>query len=365
MIKKTLFYFITVFVIPLAIFEMLFQLLPVRYPPHILRVDSRTPIARYQPNVDYTWSKGWNFSIVTKKHTNNFGFANSQDYFGSAENPLMVVIGDSFVEANQVENSEALGGILSKEAGTNGRVYSIGLSGAALPQYLAFAEFAKRELRPDSMVFVIIGNDFDESFRKYKSSPMLHYFEKNGETYDLKVGEFEVGLPQKIARKSAFVRYLMLNLGIKQVVQGVVRKNRGGHEQFIGYVPRNVAEERLRDAKIAIDEFLRQLPDRSGLDADRILFVVDGIRPNLYPDTGLEETKGSFFDEIRTYFIQRAHKRGYETIDMQPVFTKSNRKDGSRFEFTNDLHWNRLGHQLVAREISGSRVYAKTGFRSR
>jgi len=66
------------------------------------------------------------FSIVTKKHVNNYGFMNDHNYSTEDKSPLLAIIGDSYVEAAQVENKNAMHGILSQETIGKGRIYSFG-----------------------------------------------------------------------------------------------------------------------------------------------------------------------------------------------------------------------------------------------
>ena len=94
------------------------------------------------------------------------------------ESPLLAIIGDSYVEAAQVANRKSMHGLLASRFDGKGRIYGLGYSGAPLSQYLAFADFARNEFKPDAMAFVIIGNDFDESLLKYKSfcpPPLAHH----------------------------------------------------------------------------------------------------------------------------------------------------------------------------------------------
>jgi len=358
-LKHKIFFVITL-CIPFIFLEVVFRVLPVCYPPYILTTDEKNPVARFQENTNYLYSNGWNFNIISRKRTNNWGFANDQDYIRSDSSPLMVIIGDSFVEAHQVANEESMHGILAKEAKPFGRVYSLGLSGAQLSQYLIFAEHAKDELSPNSMVFIIIGNDFDESLIKYKSSPRLHYFEEKNDKYVLTLIDYNCSVLKKILRKSAFVRYLMLNLHIKENIKQLLMKFKHNPMQFVGNVPSVVSCQRLENSKKAVDEFFHQLPVKSGLGTKDILFVIDGLRPSLYSEEGLMDSKESYCNQIRTYFIRRARQLGYELVDMQPVFIEKNRHDGSTFEFPYDGHWNQLGHKLVASEIAKSQLYKST-----
>src|SRR5262245_1503784 len=95
----------------LAVSELLLRALPVADGALAQPVNAANPFPRLQPDRDFRFSKGWNFPIVTHKHTNNYGFLSDQDYTRTGKHPLLAVIGDSFVEAMQVANADALGGL--------------------------------------------------------------------------------------------------------------------------------------------------------------------------------------------------------------------------------------------------------------
>ena len=104
-------------------------------------------------------------------------------------------------------------------------------------------------------------------------------------------------------------------------------------------------------------DFLKNCPLQTGLGNDKILFVIDGMRPHLYNPTTLMKANGSYFDLMRKYFIKVAVNNGYEVIDTQPIFINKHKSEGIRFEFPSDGHWNEAGHILVAEEIKTSAVY--------
>ena len=90
-----------------------------------------------------------------------------------------------------------------------------------------------------------------------------------------------------------------------------------------------------------------------------ILFVLDGMRPDIYSAATLEAAEKSFQAHMRAYFTAEATARGYEVRDMQPVFIERHARDGARFEFPTDKHWNALGHRLVADEVRKSSAYGR------
>ena len=105
-------------------------------------MNAKHPTAYRQSNIDYVYSQGWDFSIRTAKKTNNAGYAHEEDYRAEDHRPFMMVIGDSFVEARQVDAGSTAAELLNRKVADDGRVYSMALSDAPLSQYLKFAEFA-------------------------------------------------------------------------------------------------------------------------------------------------------------------------------------------------------------------------------
>lgn len=359
MLKRVFFYLVLV-LLPFLIMEGIFRLLPVSNPPYILPVSQNASVAHLQPNIDYLFSAGWNFFIRANKRSNNFGYINLSDYHPDETTPLLTVIGDSFVEAHGVDAGKSAWEILDARVKGRGRVYSIGLSGAPLSQYLVFAQFARTTFRPDAMAFVIIGNDFDESLLKYNSDPRFHYFEENGGQLALHRVDYELSTARTILRRSAFVRYVMLNLLAGHVLEDVRRSlAQLGQARADLHGPEITQETRLYDSKRAVDQFFVALPAASGLDIGSIVFVVDALRPEMYSAEALAQAESAYISQMRRYFMKQARSRGYEVIDMQPAFIERHRLDHSSFELPPDGHWNALGHEIVAREMQKSAVFSR------
>jgi hypothetical protein len=78
-VKNLSLYIVLALAVPFLILESAFRLLPVTHPPYLLPVSAQNPVARFQPNVEYRYSSGWNFAIQTTKRSNNFGYNNISD----------------------------------------------------------------------------------------------------------------------------------------------------------------------------------------------------------------------------------------------------------------------------------------------
>jgi hypothetical protein len=360
------------FFVAIACAEIALRFLPVVTGLMAQPVDAEHPVFHFQPDRPYIWSVGWDLSVVSRGRVNNVGFINDQDYDSDSETPLLAVIGDSYIEALMVPYVETMHGRLAAAFAGRGRVYSFAASGAPLSQYLIWAQYAHQRFGADGLVVVIVGNDFDESLATYKQGPGFHHFvESPGDRLALHLFEYAPNPLRKIVRRSALARYLVFNLHAEARLQALFSGIAGvfdvraaevelaAGEQFVGNTPARADADRITDSLRAVDAFLHELPERAGLPVERIGFVVDGLRPQLYDGPeAVESVRTSYFAVMRDEFMTRAERRGYEVIDLNEVFMGAYRHHGQRFEFAHDSHWNRAGHEVVSRAVAASRVAA-------
>ena len=348
----------------LGCLEVVLRTLPVYGGTRTLPVNDENPIIRFEPNREFIWSRDWNFSIVNKVKVNNFGFVSDFDYDESGTAPLLAVIGDGYVEALMVPFAQTCAGRLATALDGTARVYAFGFSSSSLGQYLAFAEYARDTFGPDGLVIVIIENDYYQSLRKYGADAGKYQFiEQGDERLVLARTDFHVSPLRRLARASAVAMYLIGNVDVNGVKRSAPREHPPlvGREyralgEKEGRLTREASRERARiaDSERAVRAFLGMLPESSGLDPARIVFVVDGLRPDLYDDKALELARGSYVGVMRRYFVDNARKRGYETVDMQPVFAAGYGTRRERFEWPQDSHWNALGHEMCFDALTGS-----------
>ncbi len=332
-------------------------------------ITAADPIRRFRPDATITWSRGFDFHLVNTVRTNNYGFVNDQNYDPSDTRPLLTVIGDSYVEAPMLPYVQTLHGLLAAHIAPKGRVYSFGSSGSALAQYLAYATYARDVFHPAGMAFVIVGNDFDEGLLAYRQWAGFHYFARQPDgSLELQLVEYRprhatifhsIGSALGLD-KSALVRYLRCNLPELQArLRSPFQGAKDDLSRYVGQTEARADEERLRDAREAVDVFLARIPQASGLPRERLLFVLDGARPHLYHPQALQQAEQSFFVQMRNYFLEQARALGHECLDMQPVFQTRRDSPDVRFEFPRDGHWNSQGHALAAEEVEGSQTWRR------
>ena len=345
--------------------EIVLKMLPVSEGFRALAVNDANPIYRYAPNRTAIWSKGWNFSITNRVRTNNVGFISDLDYDSQNTTPLMAIVGDSYIEAAMVPSDETAAARLGRAVGDKGRVYSFGASGAALSQYLAYAKYVKEVFRPDGLVVTVVGNDLDESLLRYKRAPGFHYFSQdgNGELQLIRIDR-EIPPWRDIVAASSLGMYVAANLEIS----GVLERSRErvkrwfsadpAERTYTGNTLDNSDPMRIADSKTAVDAFLKQLPGMAGLPASKILLAIDAARPELYESVRRDAAKRSYFGLMRTYLMDRAVEKGFEVVDMDREFLEDYSRTGRHFEHPDDYHWNSVGHEVLARAVRKSAVYA-------
>jgi hypothetical protein len=337
--------------------EAALRFLPVREPFQAQPVDAAHRYMHFRPNYDFTYSMGLTFDIVNQVHVNNYGYVNGQDYDANATTPLLAVIGDSYIEAAHVPYALSLQGRLAQKVAGQGRVYSFASSGAALSQYLAYAEFARDTFKPRALAVLVISNDFDESLLEYKSDGGHHYFKPAADGgYTLELIPFTPSLLHRALRLSALARYVHGNNVLSGLQRRIASLFGSETEHFVGNVASDADDERVEKSRRAVDHFLKVLPQYAGIAPEMIVLLVDGVRPELYDERQLKAVESSYAAIMREYLMAQARKYPYRVVDLQPRFIERHKRDGARFEWPIDSHWNATGHEEAAAAVADTGV---------
>lgn len=349
----------------LGALETVMRFLPVNHVYAALPVDAQHPLIHFPPHTTQQYSIGWQMLSPQQKHANNDGYYSAYDYVPT-NMPVMAVIGDSFIQASQVADDETLQARLQQGLHGHGKVYAFGVQGAPLSQYLMFADYARRQYRPSAMVITIIANDFDQSIKRYGSQIFEGMYVYSDATPQAQLELLDYTGPTQggwrgLAKHSALFRYLYDNVGLNPKRIGIWLKDADQHTPTVhfGGVDANVEPQRLADSKQAVELFFRDLPAKTGLPPDKILFVLDGIR-EVKSTADWEAAQHSYFGQMREYFTEAAKQRGYPVLDMHPIFYQA-QQVGEKVDFIpQDWHWNSYGHKLVADAIRQTPLFQQT-----
>jgi len=218
----------------------------------------------------------------------------------------------------------------------------------------------------------VVGNDFDQSLLSVQHSSSrdvfagMHYFvhDSGGQLQLVRI-DLEQAPLRELLKSSALAQYLARNVGVQNVVTRLseawqISRNKGDVPAFVGNVPSLADDARIQDSKRVVDAFLNMLPEKSGLPPRRILITVDGLRPELYDEKELAKVETSYFAVMRRYLIEMAHNRGFEAVDLQPLFIERFQRTYQRSERSFDYHWNEVGHEVMAEGVATSEVFAMT-----
>lgn len=339
--------------------EIVLRFMPVSSGLRSQPVNTENPVFHFEANRTSDYSTGWDMRHATRLHVNNAGFVNDGDYDASQTTALIAIIGDSYVEALIVPHPLTVQGCLAQWAEDRGRVYSLAASGAPLSQYLVWAKEAYEAYRADAAVFVIVGNDFDESLAQYKWAPGFHYFRETDGRLDLEMAPYAPSRLRELVYSSALGRYLVFNLQLPSVVQTLRQRQQnpsgegqGAPKLYVGNTEATASNEKLNASRRAVDSFFSELHKTAPWESGSVVFVVDAIRPFAYDGHNAESVRASYFAQMRDYFMTRARGLGYKVIDLHPLFAQIHRRDGLTFEFVDDSHWNEHGHRVAAEAVA-------------
>ncbi|MGE4218619.1 MAG: hypothetical protein AB7G39_04150 [Alphaproteobacteria bacterium] len=332
--------------------EIACRILPVNDGLRAQPVNAENPVFRFEADRISTWSKGWNFSIVNTVRVNNDGFVNDNDYDPADRRPLLAVIGDSYIEAAMVHFPETVQGRLATVLGNRGRVYSFAASGAGLSQHLAWAAYARDKYRPQAFVFLNISNDFSESLYDREQSPGFHHFERMPDgTSQLRRVDYEPSRARSLLRHSALAMYLITNVKIQQILDFDVQNLGSNDRRWVANIDRSATDREYDDYRWAVRTYLDRLPAATGLPPDRIIIASDALRTAIYQPADRDDLFDSVWGRMRLYMAAEARARGFTVIDLQPSFEAAYARDGRRFEFPTDSHWNGHGHEMLAQAV--------------
>lgn len=312
-------------------------------------------LVRYQPNRSGTYriaddiaasfrinAQGWNSGIGDYKRERTPGRLR------------IAIIGDSYVEALQVPHDLSLAEQTQsrlESAGMRAEVFRFAISGAPLSQYLQILRQEVVDYRPDLVVINMVHNDFEESFRyqsgRYTSSFLKVKLEDAQPAQEIPPVPYEETWKDWV-RQRATVRYLYYR---RQISPATIRSwifSEPGAAEFQANVEVGGTLAALPAIERATDYIFTRLKEVQQQSGFEILLTMDAVREQIYTDEDLN----SGIAALNKLAMELAEKCELPFIDLTEAFTVDWRKNGQRFEFASDGHWNQRGHAVAAGEIA-------------
>jgi len=283
-------------------------------------------------------------------HINNRGWNSSIDFENSKRKPRIAIIGDSYVEALQVDVENSIGGRLGALVSPVVDVYPFGISGASLSQYLEMARYARKHFDPDVLVINVVHNDFDESLCSIKRQAGMLCLEDEGlEIREAAVEPYHPNQMLRMARWSSAVRYAVTNLQLASRWRGLFS---GARNKPVYNANIEVEQVKARKARIqkATEYVLWTLRRENG--GKPVIFIMDAPRRDIYAGT-LEGSNVVWLNQLLKSTCQTA---GFHFIDLTEEFSRMFNARHTHLESEFDWHWNEAGHFAAAQELHRSLV---------
>lgn len=281
----------------------------------------------------------------TKWSINNVGWNSAVDFERSKHKPRIAIIGDSYVEALQVDVGDSLVGQLRKLVSPHFDVYGFGISGAPLSQYLQMTRYVRDRFDPDIIVINVVHNDFDESLCSVKRKVGMLCLEENGQ--DIREAPILAYQPDpvfRLARHSSTIRYLIGNMQVESRLKRLT-SNKQKNAKYNANIDVDKAKSVNNSISKAIDYVVRAIVLEN--NGKTVVFLMDAPRRDIYKGR-MSESDVRWLNEL---LREKAAQFRIPFVDLSDEFTRVFEAEHVRFEWENDFHWNEKAHQVAAYEL--------------
>lgn len=288
-----------------------------------------------------------------KFRINNFGWNNDIDY--SKEKPgrkLLAIIGDSYIEALQVDTDKNIAARLRGKLKDKSEVYSFGTAGAAMSQYLQISRYVNKYFRPDIMVINIVHNDFLESLCPFMNvEGYLCMQEINGKISEAPIKAFTPLLerPELFNKMKVFLiihsslfRYALINCHLYDTFKNMKANLFGRNGSYNANIDVEFQITQREGIKNATDYILNQFKKEN--QDKYIVFMIDGPRRDIYLGK-FDKSNASWLNQI---LKESCSKYALGFLDLSLTFYQKYKSNNRKFNEEDDYHWNEYGHQVAA-----------------
>ena len=278
-------------------------------------------------------------------HINNYGWLSEVDYRPKSERtkPLIAVIGDSYVEALQVNDDKSFVALLRRSLADSFDVYGFGFSGTALSGYLHLSRYVDRLFDPDVIVVNLVQNDFDESvWELFRSSDFLQVSVRGDSVVEIQPVPRHFNELKRFLFHSALMRYVFY---ISPNFFHRFNWNKPAAEGFVD----NVAIKRMDKNRETIERATRYLMGKI-VEENRgraVYFIMAASRGDIY--NGTLATSSVFW--MNSMVAGIAAGLPCTLIDQTDYFERDYEANKKKFESRYDGHWNEYGHYVTYRQL--------------
>jgi hypothetical protein len=280
---------------------------------------------------------------------NNLGWNSDVDYdTKKRDKPLIAIIGDSYIEAFQVDVSKSIAARLREKLAGKFDVYSFGISGVGLSEFLQISRYVRKYFDPEILVINVNHDSFGRSLDPTKTGE-LYVKIINGQAVEAPIVPL-VPLLQRpdaynrlkvfLCIHSSLFRYLALNCHLyRQVILKLI--NIFNHKA--DYITNN--KEVTDKIDIAINYIIETFKREN--ENKKIIFMIDAPRYDIY----LNKLKGSDIYWMNLFLNKLCKKYDVGFIDLTKSFNDAYICNHRPFNEDYDYHWNEYGHEMATEAL--------------
>lgn len=363
-------------VVTLGILELILQFV---YPAH----ESWRMYSVPDPELGWTLEPGAEFNRyspggLVKVRYNAQGFRDSDFSESRDENALrIVVLGDSYMEANMVSLDQVFHKQLERIARSDGRkfiTFNLGVAGyGTLQEYLTYKKNGGK-LKPDLVLLAFyLHNDIKNNSEQLNASAKLTrggkrkrpYLEQSDETqWRINPPDYSTINEEYLKRRNS----LSFQIKYKSVLLTLMRNTgRALTSKFNAFesdsrlnLHRCESDERFLPSFRTTERIIRRL--KTDVEAAGAQLVVFSVPAMFDTDTAfaqeLELKAKSDGTELCVKdspayqkLAEILNRNGVEYIDLRPAFFKEAGGDAGELFVIGDWHWNGKGHAIAARAV--------------
>ncbi|WP_234571648.1 SGNH/GDSL hydrolase family protein [Rhodohalobacter sp. 614A] len=356
-----------ILIIMLEIILAFFMPLPSR--PETI-YDEQTNILKFNPESGSgTYTKGKFFQLRADWSINNEGWNSPIDYQPDSGKNLIAVIGDSYVEALQVDITKSYPNLLNEMLPDDQEVYAFGKSLYPLTQYLHVSRYVVEKYNPSTLVFTIVHNDFNESitggtddprFRSLMTvtvNPDSTIIENDPVFTNFLDEKLNPGFVRSIIQKSRVQRYVRhyeyLGINLQRMFANMTESLSADEEEAEKEAPNfeaNINPEEVFEMReqieLAVDYTIGKIREEN--PNKRIIFVMDAPREVIYDGNDVS-TSGAYW--LNDLMRETTEKYNMDFLNLAPWMQADYREHQTKFNSEVDSHWNEYGHQFVAETL--------------
>lgn len=284
-----------------------------------------------RPNQDGRYIRD---GIDVRFHVNGSGFNNPLEYT-PARTPgvaRVAVVGDSFVEAFQVDPEDTFYAVLGRgleERGRRTEVYSFGVSGFGTSQVFRMVDDTVLRFAPDVVLYLFIRNDVSDSSPCLDRADWTQQYDltDDGRLEVLPVATYSMAWWKDLLQRSRLFRYIFYQRRLLERVRTWRHPSAGPVVPGSG----GCVDRSWRIVEALLVEMRRRLAQR-GIP---LLVVWQG---DADPD---------YAADVRAGIEAIARRQHLDLVDPSPAFVAAAAGRQQPFRIPGDGHWNVEGHRVV------------------